>query len=156
MKGKFLIIFSAVILFSIFIVPNMFASSTFVIGDDKAGGYEYTITKEQNTFSWKIGHQGNITVIDERQDNSEDLVHFMNAVSDSKVEMIEIIISAAYFLIVVITTLILYKKNKKMLKDGGPIIAVLAGIALYKTLVTTIDLNRSLADAKFYYLIITS
>ena len=48
-----------IILF-IVVVPIVYASSPFVIGEEKAGGYQYTVIKEQNSFTWKIGHQDNI------------------------------------------------------------------------------------------------
>ena len=34
-----------------------------IIADGKAMGYEYIITKEKNTFSWKVGYKGDITTI---------------------------------------------------------------------------------------------
>jgi hypothetical protein len=47
-------------------------------------------------------------------------------------------------------------KNKKLLKDSGVIIAILAGIALYNTFETSLDLNTSFQDAKYYYLMLTN
>jgi hypothetical protein len=126
-----------------------------IISDGTAMGYEYTITREQNTFSWKVGYKGDITSIVESIDNEADLESFMIAVSDSKVLLVKLLISLTYFLIVAGTTLIFYKKNRKILKESGAIIAVLAGIAIYIALEASIDLSRTLQDAKFYYLILT-
>ncbi|WP_071395097.1 hypothetical protein [Bacillus tuaregi] len=119
-------------------------------------GYEYTVTKEQNTFSWKIGCKGDTSIIEENVENKDDLENFMIAVGDSKVELVELIISVSYFLIVIVTTFILYKKNRKILKGGSAIITVLAGIAMYNAFVTSFDLSSSLQDAKYYYLTLTN
>ncbi|QFF99945.1 hypothetical protein PB01_14560 [Psychrobacillus glaciei] len=125
-----------------------------IIGDGKTLGYEYTVKKEQNKFSWKVGYIGNISIIEESAANQEDLVNFMNAVNDSKLALVKLIVSVSYFLIVIITTLILYKKNRKVLKDGGIIITILAGIAIYIAFKESLNLISSLQDAKYYYLIL--
>ncbi|WP_066073187.1 hypothetical protein [Neobacillus soli] len=126
-----------------------------IIGDGKTLGYEYTVTKEQNKFSWKVGYKGDISIIEERAANEDDLVNYMNAVNDSKLVLVKLILSVSYFLIVIITMLILYKKNSKMLKDGGVIITILAGIAIYIAVKASFDLSSSLQDAKYYYLKLT-
>ena len=81
-----------------------------------AMGFEYTITKEQNTFSWKVGYKGDITSIQESIENEDGLQNFMIAVSDSRVILSKLIISLSYFLIVAVLSFFLYKKNKKYLK----------------------------------------
>ncbi|WP_318616233.1 hypothetical protein [Sporosarcina sp. YIM B06819] len=126
-----------------------------IIGDGKTLGYEYTVTKEQNKFSWEVGYKGDISIIEQRAANEDDLVNYMNAVNDSKLVLVKLILSVSYFLLVIITTLILYKKNRKMLKDGGVTITILAGIALYIAFKASFDLSSSLQDAKYYYLILT-
>ncbi|WP_198508060.1 geobacillin-26 family protein [Bacillus sp. FJAT-42315] len=132
----------------------MSATSPFVIGEEKAGGYKYIVIKEQDTFTWEIGHQEKISTIIENQDNEETLEHFRMAVNDINMKIFKMIISIIYILIVVITILILYKKNKQMLKSGGAIIAIFVGAGLYMMLVTSIDLNVAFQDAKFYYLLL--
>lgn len=52
LKEKLLVMLSMFILLFIVVVPIVFASSPFVIGEEKAGGYQYTVIKEQNTFTW--------------------------------------------------------------------------------------------------------
>ena len=126
-----------------------------IIGNGKTLGYEYTVTKEQNKFSWKVGYKGAISIIEERAANEDDLVNYMNAVNDSKLVLVKLILSVSYFLIVIITTLILYKKNIKMLKDGGVIITILAGIAIYIAFKASFDLSSLLHDTKCFYLILT-
>lgn len=156
LKKKFLVMFSMFIILFIVVVPIVFANSPFVIGEEKAGGYQYTVIKEQNTFTWEIGYQDNISTVVENQDNSEGLERFRIAVEDINMGIIKIIISASYFLIVVITTLIFYKKNKQIPKGNGAIITILAGIALYYTIINSFNLNTAIQDAKFYYLLLTN
>ena len=76
-----------------------------IIGDGKTLGYEYTVTKEQNKFSWKVGYKGDISIIAESAVNEDDLENYMNAVNDSKLVLAKLIISVSYVLIVIITTL---------------------------------------------------
>lgn len=154
MKKKFLTRVSMFIILFVVVVPNILASSPFVIGEEKAGGYQYTVIKEQNISIWKIGHQDNISTVVENQDNNEELKRFRTAVEDINMEIFKIIIAASYFLIVVITTLIFYKKNKQIPKSYGAIIAIFAGIALYYTIVNSINLNTAFQDAEFYYSIL--
>ena len=123
-----------------------------IIAEGKTLGYEYTVTKEQNKTSWKIGYKGDISIIEEDTTNENDLRSYMTAVSDSKIELVKLIVSVSYFLIVIITMLITYKKNRKMLKDSVVIITVFAGIAVYFAFNASIDLSSLLRDAKYYYL----
>ena len=126
-----------------------------IIGDGKTLGYEYTVTKKQNKFSWKVGYKGDISIIEESAANEDDLVNYMNAVNDSKLVLAYLILSVSYLLLIIITTLIFYKKNRKILKDGGVIITVFAGIAIYIAFKASFDLSGFLQDAKYYYLILT-
>lgn len=155
MKGKRIVMFSIAITFFNILCPNAFASSQFVIGEETAGGYHYTVYKADNKYTWKIGHQDNLSTINENKDNIEALERFRTAVEDINLKIVEISISATYFLIVGISSLIAYKKNKPMPKSTGAIIALLAGIALYYTFINSIDLHRAFQDANYYYLILT-
>lgn len=156
LKEKLLVMFSMFIILFMVVVPIVFANSQFVIGEAKAGGYQYTVIKEQDISTWEIGYQDNISTVVENQANNEDLKRFRVAVEDINMEIFKIIISASYFIIVVITTLIFYKKNKPIPKLYGAIIAIFAGIALYFTIVNSINLNTAFQDAKFYYSILTN
>ena len=128
-----------------------------VIGDRKAFGYEYTVTKEEyNKFSWKIGYKGDISIIEESDANKKDLINYMYAVNDSKIVLIKLISSLSYFLIVIITTVILFKKDRKILKDSGIIISIFAGIAIYIAFQASFDLISLLQDTKYYYLTLTN
>ncbi|MEH7224474.1 hypothetical protein V7112_11765 [Bacillus sp. JJ1566] len=127
-----------------------------IISDGKAMGYEYNVTKEQSTFSWKIGYNGDTSIIKQSPDNETDLESFMIAIGDSQSELAKLLISLSYFIIVVNLTLFLYKKNRNLLKSSGLIIAVLAGFAVYIAISTSFDLNSSLKDARYYYLILTN
>jgi len=122
-----------------------------IIGDEKSLGYAYTVTKEQNKFSWEISYKGDIKVIEESTENKNNLESFKSAVNDSQTEFITLIISLSYLLIVVITTLVLYKKNRKMLKDGGLIIIGLTVITIFIVFETVYDLNGLLQEVNYHY-----
>lgn len=127
-----------------------------IISDEQSFGYEYTVLKEQNNFSWKVGYKGDISIIEESTANQDDLVNYMNAVNDSKLVAVKLITSVSYLLIIIITTLILYKKNRKILKDSAIVITMLAGIALYIAFKASFDLSSLLQNVKSYYLILTN
>ena len=127
-----------------------------IIADGNAMGYEYIITKEKNTFSWKVGYKGDITTIQESIDNEDELQNFMMAVSDSRVILSKLIISLSYFLIVAVLSFFLYKKNKKILKDGAIVVILASIIALYIAIDASFDLSIALQDAKFHYLRLTN
>lgn len=127
-----------------------------IIGDGKAMGYEYTVTKEDNTFSWKAGYKGDITTIEESIDNKDELQSFMTAVSDSKLILSKLIISLSYFLIVAVISFFLYKKNRKILKDGAIVIVLASIIALYIAIDASVDLSIALQDVKLQYLRLTN
>ncbi len=128
-----------------------------IISDGKVLGYEYTITKEQNTFSWQVGYKGDITIIEESIDNEDELQNFMMAVSNIEAVFTKLILSLSYFIIVAVISFFLYKRNRKILKDGGAIVAVLSGIiALFIAFDASFDLNSALQDAKFHYLRLTN
>lgn len=156
MKRNFFILFSVSVMFFIVFTPIVFANSPTVIGEDKAGGYQYKVIKDQDTFTWQIGHQDNTYTVIENEDNGEDLEFFRVTIQDIGMEIYQIIISALYFLIVMVTTILFYKKkNKQISKISRAIIAVLAGIALYYTIINSYDLNVAFRDANFYYMKLT-
>ena len=126
-----------------------------VISEGKNFGYAYIVIKEQNKKSWKVSYKGDISIIEERAANKEDLVNYRNAVNDGELVLAKLIISVTYFLIVSLTSLILYKKNRKMLKEAGVIITILAAIAVHITFNASVELSRLLQDAKYCYLILT-
>lgn len=127
-----------------------------IIGNEESLGYEYTVTKEQNKFSWKVGYKQDISVIEESAANTEDLSNFMDAVVGSKVAFIKLILSLVYILIVLITTVIVYKKNKKILKDAVVILTLFAGVAIINAFNVWLELSNLLKDAKYYFLILTN
>lgn len=93
--------------------------------------------------------------IKESTNNEDDLGNFMTAVNDSSVYLVKLIIALSYIVIVTITTLILYKQNRKLLKNGIGVIVLVAVIASYISVDTSFDLNRTLKDAQYYYLLLT-
>lgn len=127
-----------------------------IIGDGQSLGYKYTVIKEQNKFSWKVGYKGDMSIIQQSSANEDDLVNYMNAVNDSKLVLVKLIVTVSYLLIIIITTLILYKKRRKILKDSGVVITVLAGIAIYIAFKASFDLIGLLQDTKYYYLTLTN
>ena len=127
-----------------------------IISDGEFFGYEYSVTKEQTKFIWKVGYKGETAIIEKSANNQDDLENYKNAVDDSKLVFGTLIISLAYILIVIISTLILYKKNRKMLKDASVIMVLLTGIAVYIAFDSSLDLSRVLKDAQYYYLTLTN
>ena len=127
-----------------------------IIGEGNAMGYEYTVTKEDDTFSWKVGYKGDITTIEESIDNKDELQSFMTVVSDSNLILSKLIISLSYFLIVAVISFFLYKKNRKILKDGAIVIVLASIIALYIAIDASFDLSIALQDVKFQYLRLTN
>ena len=118
--------------------------------------YEYTVTKDENSFSWKVSYKGDITTIEESIDNKDELQNFMMAVNDSKLILSKLIISLSYFLIVAVISFLLYKKNRKILKDGAIVIVLASIIALYIAIDASVDLSIALQDVKLHYLRLTN
>lgn len=127
-----------------------------IISDGRAMGYHYSIAKEQDSITWKVGYKEETSSIKESIDNEDNLENFMSAVTDSKVVLAKLIISASYLLIIVIIAFILYRKNRKILKESSAIIIILAMIAIYTVFGSSVELSRSIQDAKYYYLILTN
>jgi hypothetical protein len=125
----------------ILLIPSVSASSPWTIDEEEAWGYQYVVTKENDTFTWEIGYQVTISTTEENKGNAKYLHDFRVAVNDSDVHLLTIVLSGIYLFIVVITAFIIYKKNKQMLKKGWGILAILAGIALYYTFFTYLNLD---------------
>ncbi|MFK9091467.1 hypothetical protein [Bacillus salipaludis] len=150
MKRQFFMIF---FLFFAAAAPGSAQASSDIIRDGKAGGYEYTITLgEGPSYSWKIGRQGKIVVVEENSEKVVDLTEFMDAVNHIHLEKFKLISYTVYLMIIFITTLFIYFYNKKMLKSGGFIMVLFTAYALYLIIGAAVDLNRALDDARFYYL----
>jgi hypothetical protein len=145
-------VFFIIMILSGLLGHHTFANGPFVIASEKAGAYQYSVIKEENTFIWKIGHQDNLLVIKENKENEEKLEQFRHSVELINSHTYELMISVSYFLIVMISILIIIMKNKQFLKGGYLlIITALAGISLYNSIVTSIDLNTAFQDAGYYY-----
>ncbi|WP_160036958.1 hypothetical protein [Paenibacillus sp. An7] len=127
-----------------------------IIVDDKVMGYEYTVTQDEKSFSWKVGYKGNITTMEESIVNKDDLENFIMAVGEGKFILSKLIISLSYFFIVVIIAFILYKKNRKTLKDSAIVLVLASMIALYIAIDASYDLSIELQDIKFHYLRLTT
>jgi hypothetical protein len=148
-KTKMIILF---MMASVLLMPKTFAAAPFVVASQKAGGYQYSVIKDNNSFTWSVGHQDHLMVIKETKGNEIELERFRNSVEDINLHLFELIISAVYFLLVLITTLVIFKKNKQMFKGSHLIIiASLAGIAFYNSIVTSIDVTAAFQDARYYY-----
>ena len=157
MIAKILIVLSLTISTLMIVVPNVLASSSIVISGEKAGGYEYTITKEKNKYTWKIGHEENISVVEENKENREELDYYKQVVSDIRVQLIKVFLFASSFLVLAIITMLLHTKNKLRFKSGGATtIALVAIFVLTNTFVTSVDLSFSFDNAKFYYFRLTN
>ncbi|MEK4424596.1 hypothetical protein [Solibacillus sp. FSL K6-1523] len=126
-----------------------------IISERKVIGYEYTVIKEENSYSWKIGYKGDITTIEESIDNEDELGNFMMAVNDSKLKLSKLVTWLTYFLIVAVISFYLYKKDRKTLKDGAIVIVLAIIISLYISIDASIDLSTLLKDVKLYYLRLT-
>ena len=127
-----------------------------IISDGKAMGYEYTVTKEESSFFWKVGYKGDITTIEESTDNEDELQNFMMTVSDSNSILSTLIISLSYFLIIAVISFFLYKKNRKILKDGAIVVGLASIIALYIAIDASVDLSIALQDVKLHYIRLTN
>lgn len=153
MKSKLLLLM--LVFTGLFLILNSqhkAIASSQIIREDEAGSYQYTVIKEHEKFTWEIGYKGDVSVINESEQNQEDLHRFMNIVGDISAQKLRLILSVCYLLLIVITVVIAQKK-KKMPKEALLllIIGALGGIAFYVAFQTTLELNHSLNDAKYYY-----
>ncbi|MDQ0273559.1 hypothetical protein [Cytobacillus purgationiresistens] len=155
---KRLLVFLTMLLALIIFIdsPTFADSSSIVIGERKAGGFEYTVNKTQDSFHWTIAHKGERSEIEEDKSNSEVLTNFMIAVNNLNTEITTFILSLSYLLIILITVIVVYQKNIEMLKSGGLIILMLGVVTVYVTINTLINAKVSFEEATFYYLVITS
>ncbi|GGE58021.1 hypothetical protein [Priestia taiwanensis] len=132
-------------------VSYVYANSSGVTAQGEAWGYEYTATEINDTSTWKIGHKGDTYTIEETKERAPFLIDFMNAVERVDSQQSRLGLFGAYLLVTVIVALILYRKNKPMFKKAIGIFSVLAGVALYFIVMTSLDLNTALEDAHFYF-----
>lgn len=154
---KIFILFSFMVICLFAMVPNSFASSPFVISEEKAGGYQYKVIKEQETFTWEIGHKDKLIMIEETSTNSDQLEYFRRAVLDIHTKTFQLIISATYLLIIIISLVFVYiKKKPKVNGSNLSIILVLAMFAAFFTITTSMGLYASFRDAHYYYMTLTS
>ncbi|MFA9557615.1 geobacillin-26 family protein [Evansella sp. AB-rgal1] len=152
--NKKLALFSLFIFLLIVAVPIVTTGETLVIDEGKAWGYHYSVTKDQDTFTWEIGHQDVQTNIIENKDNSEDLLHFRTAINDIQTNTFSLIISSSYLFLVLMLPLFLLKINKKTDMISVGIITVFALGGLFFIVTNSFALNSSIQDANFYYSIL--
>jgi hypothetical protein len=61
-------------------IPDVSASS--VLDSGKGGENEYTVQSKGDLYSWKVGHQGDVSIIKENKDNEGTLDNFRHAVNE--------------------------------------------------------------------------
>lgn len=129
---------------------------TGIVVDGKSFGYEYSVIKEQNKFTWKLGYKGDTFLIEENATNQDNLLNYMNAINDSKLVFTKLIISVSFLLIVIIIGFIRYKNNRKVFKEGNVVITILIVITIYITFKESLELSNLLQDVKYYHSILTN
>ncbi|WLR42568.1 hypothetical protein LC087_18085 [Bacillus carboniphilus] len=113
--------------------------------------------KEQDTFTWEIGHDEELVTIEETEENKIELQEYRDAVEDVNTLMFKVILLGLYNLIVIIVATIILKKNKRMSDEGGGlIIGLYACWAFYHTFEDAIDLSTAFKNAKLFYWILTN
>ncbi|MGG0644551.1 hypothetical protein ABE021_11480 [Sporosarcina gallistercoris] len=118
--------------------------------------YFYSVSKEQETYSWIVGYKEKISMIEENEENANVLENFMTAVNDAYLEWIELILSVSYFLLIVVTLVILYKKKRNMLNGYALLITSFGAIAFYIAVQAFFDLSRIVEELNYLYLLLTS
>jgi hypothetical protein len=131
------------------------AAPPFVIGEEEAGGYKYTVIKGKDGLIWKIGYQNHLVKIEENEGNRDHLDHFRTAVNDLDSHQFGLILSISYLIIVGITTRVFYKKTKHIPRVSGMIIACLALGAVYYAITSFIGMQTALEDVGYYYVSLT-
>ena len=154
---KIFILFSFVVTCLFAMVPTSLANSPFVISEEKAGGYQYKVIKDQDLYTWEIGHKDHLITIKKDSSNSEELEEFRRAVIDIHLKTIQLIIAATYLLIIIISLVFVYIKKKPIVTGSSlAIILVLAMLAAFYTITTSMGLYTSFQDAHYYYLTLIS
>jgi len=132
-------------------VPNILASSTVILREEKAGGYQYQITQEQKEYKWKIGHKENVFFIVESKENADYLDRFRRTVNDLSLQKLEFILSISY-LVLIIVSIILGKRKYKLIPSGPKLFLIcLISITLLYSVNTYYDLYDSYTDANYYF-----
>ncbi|MHA7136549.1 geobacillin-26 family protein [Rossellomorea arthrocnemi] len=134
---------------------HIYAAAPFVIGEGDAGGYQYTVIKGENEFTWKIGYQDHEVTIDENEENQAHLDRFRTAVNDLGSHTFGLILAISYLIIVGTTSLVFYKKTKHIPRLSGMIIACLALGAVYYAITSFIGMQAAIEDVGYYYVSLT-
>ncbi|MBM7836962.1 putative PurR-regulated permease PerM [Alkalihalobacillus xiaoxiensis] len=155
MKSQVTIFVSIILLSVIMLVPTAVASSAFVISEEEARSYQYSVEKQQDTYLWTIGFEDKESILVEDQSNTNNLNAFRIAVGEIDINQTSLIISVVYLLFIASLTLFLFLKNKQVLKKSIIFIVIFSGIGLYDTVENVLDLQRALKVANYYYVLLT-
>jgi hypothetical protein len=134
---------------------HIYAAAPFVMGEGKAGGYQYTVLKGEDGLIWKIGYQDHLVTIDEKEENQAHLDHFRTAVNDLGSHTFGLILAISYLIIVGTTSLVFYKKTKHIPLVSGMIIVCLALGAVYYAIASFIGMQAAIEDVGYYYVSLT-
>ena len=127
-----------------------------IISNEKALGYEYTVTKENNINTWVVRHDEDYTIIEETIDNNEDLQYFMYSVNDSHDGLATLIVWVSYFLFIIVLSYFLYKKGRKNVKYYAVIIVFFMAISMYLVVNAFFELTTAYQTMKHYYFTLTN
>jgi len=132
-------------------VPSIQASSTVILREEQAGGYQYQITQAQNEYKWKIGHKENVFYIIESKENADYLNRFRRTVNELSLQKLEFILSISYLAFVIISIFIVKRKKKTMPSGVKIFLSCIIIFTLLYSVNTFFDLNNSYNDANFYF-----
>lgn len=82
-----------------------------VISSESSMGYEYTVTKEIDSFQWEVGYKDDQWTIEENDQNAKLLDMFRMYVGESRVELVQLVFYIV-FLIVALSLAVSVIRNK--------------------------------------------
>ncbi|WP_235190068.1 hypothetical protein [Bacillus gaemokensis] len=95
MKSKFII---ALFLIGILIPSSKTLANEEIISKQEAANYYYSVKKEHNNYTWKIGHKSSNSIIKESKENKLDLENFRNVVNKLSQQNLEWYVSIVYLI----------------------------------------------------------
>lgn len=128
-----------------------------VLASESSMGYEYTVTKEIDSFQWEVGYKDDVVTVEENEQNAKLLDLFREQVEENRFAVFQLGLFALY-LVVILTLLglLIWRKLKVYRKYSillSSIALVVVGYLIYKNI---LQLNLTLNDLEYLFAVIKS
>lgn len=118
-----------------------------VIVSQSSMGYEYTVSKETDSFKWEVSYKDDVMTIEETEMNARVLDLFRMAVEDNRVATFQLGLMIVYLVVILSLIGFIAWRKPKTFRPYNILLSVIAlGVISFLLYHSVLDFQRTLGD----------